>query len=290
MNVLSLFDGISCGQVALQRAGIKYNNYYASEIDRNRISVTQRSFPDTIQLGDVRSIKFSELDNVTLLLGGSPCENLSITAIDRANVANGLEGEKSILFMHFVRALEAVRPRWFLFENVFSMSENNKNTITSYLGVEPLMIDSALVSAQDRKRYYWTNIPGVTLPKSKNLVLKNIMETTVAEKYFYKKPFEVYDLDKKIVGRLQVNAHDLVKRVYNPNFKCATLTAVSGGYQEKKVLDNNRVRKLTPLEYERLQTLPDNYTAGFSDTARYSMCGDGWTVDVIAHILSFLPV
>jgi len=286
--VLSTFDGCSCGQVALNRLKFKINTYYASEINSNSIKITQKNYPTTIQLGDILLLTEQKLINlgvIDLLLGGSPCEDLSITAVDRKDINKGLEGKKSSLFYKYVKILYIVKPQYFLFENVASMTNENKDIITLELGVEPILIDSGLVSAQDRERYYWTNIPNIQQPKDKELVLKDIMESEVEEKYYYKKPFEFYGLDKKICGRLEVKSHDLVKRIYNPYFKCATLTAVQGGYQEKKVYDNGRVRKLTPIEYERLQTLPDNYTQGVSNTARYSACGDGWTVDVITHIL-----
>ena len=212
------------------------------------------------------------------------CENLTITAVDRKDVCNGLIGDKSKLFWEYIRIKNLIKPKYFLLENVASMNEESKNIITEQMGVKPILINSNLLAAQDRERYYWTNIPNITQPKDKGLVLKDIMETNVDEKYYYKQDYEFYGYDKKIIARLNLKTHDLCKRVYNPNFKAPTLTAVQGGYQEKKVFDNGRCRKLTPLEYERLQTVPDNFTEGVSNSARYSMLGDGWTVDVIAHI------
>lgn len=288
MNILSVFDGISCGQLALKRAGIQINTYYASEINPDSIKITQNNFSNTIQLGDVQNIKVSKLEKINGLIGGSPCEDLSITAVDRKDINNGLKGSKSILFYNYLSILYQTKPDFFLFENVASMTDKNKNVITQELGVKPILINSNLISAQDRERLYWTNITGIEQPKNRGLILKDILENKVDEKYYYDKQFEFYGLDKKICGRLQVNTHDLCKRVYNPNFSCATLTAVRGGYQEKKVYDNGRVRKLTPIEYERLQTLPDNYTYGIKDNSRRSVCGDGWTIDVITHILSYL--
>lgn len=288
MNILSLFDGMSCGQVALERAGIKVDTYYASEINPKSIKITQKNYPNTIQLGDVTLLDeegLNKLKQIDLLIGGSPCEDLSVTAIDRKNINKGLDGNKSKLFYDFVRILNIINPKYFLLENVASMTDENKNIISTYLGIKPILINSNLVSAQDRERLYWTNIPNIQQPKDKGLILKDILETNVNEKYFYDKSFEFYGLDKKICGRLQVKSHDLCKRIYSPNFKCCTLTAVQGGYQEKKVYDNGRVRKLTPIEYERLQILPDNYTYGVCDTDRRSLCGDGWTIDVIVHIL-----
>lgn len=187
--------------------------------------------------------------------------------------------------MQYVRALRESKPKWFLYENNESMSDAIKNEITNQLGVEPVMIDSADFSAQDRKRYYWTNIPIPEITNKCNATLKDIMIDNPDEKLFYKQDFEFRGWDKKHIATLNLKCHDIGKRVYNPNMKCATLTAVTGGYQEKKVYDNGRCRKLTPLEYERLQTLPDNYTEGVANSKRYCGCGDGWTVDVIAHIL-----
>lgn len=288
MNILSLFDGMSCGRIALERAEIRVDTYYASEINPNSIKITQKNYPDTIQLGDVTELsndRIDQLEKIDLLIGGSPCEDLSITAVDRKDICNGLDGVKSILFKEYIRIKNKINPKYFLLENVASMTEDNKNEITKQIGVEPILINSNLVSAQDRERFYWTNIPSIIQPKDKGLVLKDIMESNVDEKYFYKQDFEFYGWDKKIIARLNLKTHDLCKRVYNPNFKAPTLTAVQGGYQEKKVFDNGRCRKLTPLEYEKLQTIPDGYTEGVSNSARYSMLGDGWTVDVIAHIL-----
>jgi len=283
--VLSLFDGCSCGQVALERIKIKVDMYYASEINSNSIKITQKNYPNTIQLGDIKELtedKLINLGKIDLLMGGSPCEDLSIT---KSKTRESLTGDKSKLFYEYIRIKEYLKPKYFLLENVESMTDESKNIISKKIAIEPIIIDSGLVSAQDRKRYYWTNIPNIQQPKDKGLILKDIMETNVDKKYYYNKPFEFYGFDKKVCAKLKVNSHDMGKRVYSPNFKCATLTAVQGGYQEKKVYDNNMIRKLTPIEYERLQTLPDNYTYGISNTARYSLCGDGWTVDVIAHIL-----
>lgn len=284
---------MACGRIALERAGFNVEVYYASEIDPNSIKIAQKNYPDIIQLGDVRGLtteKLLSLGKIDLLLGGSPCQNLSITAIDRPQYTLGLKGEKSSLFFEFVRVLYIVNPTYFLFENVESMSDKDKGIISRSLEVEPIMIDSALVSAQDRKRYYWTNIPNVELPEDKGIVLKDIIEYKVDEKYYYNQPFDFYGLDKKVVARLHINTHDLLKRVYNINGKCATLTACRGGYKQKKIYIpwENRIRRLTPLEYERLQTVPDGYTEGVADSHRYNMLGEGFTVDVIAHILSFI--
>lgn len=280
MKVLSLFDGISCGRVALERAGIPVDVYYASEIEPSAIKIAQKNYPDTIQLGDVTKLNTYALPEIDLLIGGSPCQSLSITM---SNKRQDLDG-KSKLFFEYVRVLNEVKPKWFLLENVASMKDECKDVITSYLGVEPILINSSAFSAQDRPRLYWTNIDVEMEPPTHPDVLKDIMESDVHEKYYYNCGFDFHGLDKPVCATLHVNTHEMLKRVYSPNFKCYTLTAVRGGYQQKKVYDNGMVRKLTPIEYERLQTLPDNYTEGVNDTQRYTALGNGWTVDVIAHI------
>ena len=171
-NILSLFDGISCGQIALNRAGIEYDNYYASEIEPNAIKVTQANYPKTVQLGDVRTLDFTKFENVDLLIGGSPCQDLSIAKADR----EGLSGQRSNLFFRFVDALKQTKPKYFIFENVASMSVTERDKITEILGVEPILINSALVSAQSRKRLYWTNIKGIKQPDDRNIFLKDIIE------------------------------------------------------------------------------------------------------------------
>lgn len=285
ITVLSLFDGISCGRVALQRANIPVDKYYASEIDKYAIKVTQNNYPDTIQLGDVKNVWARNLPKIDLLIGGSPCQDLSIT---RSKTREGLKGKRSGLFWHYVRLLRTCKPKWFLFENVASMSTENVRIISKLLGAWPVFIDSNCFSAQDRPRFYWTNIPvSVKDLKECGLKLKDIMQGEVPEKYFYNCSFD-YLGDKKVCATLHINGHDILKRVHSPNYKCHTLTCCRGGNLQKKVLDGNRVRKLTPLEYERLQTLPDNYTLGISDSQRYNCVGNGWTVDVISYIFSFM--
>lgn len=294
MKVLSLFDGISCGRLALERAGFHVDTYYASEIDKYAITITQKNFPDTIQLGDVTQITEQVLDqlgSIDILIGGSPCQDLSNYKYDRGGVT-GLDGEKSSLFYHYVRILEYVKPKYFLLENVASMKTKWKDLISEILGVEPIMINSALVCGAERKRLYWTNIPHITQPKDKGIVLRDIVlpSEQVPSKYWYNKPFTYNGDDKKVQCTLHINNHRQAKEVYNLNGKCNTLLCDgSGGNIQKKVYQDNRCRKLMPIEYERLQTLPDNYTEGVSDGRRYTAIGNGWTVDVIAHILSFMP-
>lgn len=284
MNVLSLFDGISCGQVALERAGIKVDNYYASEIDKYAIQITQKNYPNTIQIGDVTKVTADMLPKIDLLIGGSPCQSLSIV---QSKTRENLDG-KSKLFFEFVRILQETKPSYFLFENVASMNEESKNVISGLLRCQPIYINSNCFSAQDRPRLYWTNAPVKLNYNKSKLMLHDVLESNVDEKYFYNCRFDFYGEDKKVCANLHINGHDILKRVNNANFKCQTLTTCGGGNTQKKVYINKRCRKLTPLEYERLQTLPDNYTKGVSDSRRYTAIGNGWTVDVIAFILGFI--
>lgn len=290
MNVLSLCDGISCGMVALERAGIKVDKYYASEIEPHAISVSKRNYPNIIHMGDMTIWKYWDIDwsSIDLILAGTPCQSLSII---QSKTRENLDG-KSKLFFTAVDILNHVKqfnPKVkFLFENVASMKKECKQLISEILGCEPVFIDSADFSAQSRPRYYWCNFPVSMEYEPCKDVLFYIMESNVSEKYFYKHQTENIDTKKQICATMVLNVHDMHKRVFNPHFKVHTLTAASGGYQQKKVMDNGRPRRLTPVEYERLQTLPDNYTQGISDTWRYTVCGNGWTVDVITHILKSL--
>ena len=282
MKVLSLFDGISCGMVALERAGIPIDRYVAYEIEPNAIKISTKNYPQIEHCGDVTVADFTQYQGFDLLIGGSPCQSLSIT---QSKTRQHLDG-KSKLFFEFVRALREAKPRWFLFENVASMNDESKQVISELLGCQPIFLDSADFSAQSRPRLYWTNIPvDVTNIIKSREVLGDILQTDVPEKYFYDCGFDFLGYTKPVCAILHINGHDILKRVNSPYAKCQTLTCVSGGNHQKKVLIDGRCRKLTPVEYERLQTLPDNYTAGISDSARYTACGNGWTVDVIAHIL-----
>ena len=280
MRVLSLFDGISCAMVALERAGIPVEEYTAYEIEPNAIKISKKNFPQIEQCGDVMTADFDAMrGGYELVVFGSPCQSLSIVQSKTRQNLNG----KSKLFFEGVRALKAIQPKYFLFENVASMNAESKQIISEYLGCEPVLIDAKDFSAQQRPRYYWTNIP-IAEYGSSPLVLRDIMEDTVDKKYFYDYPLTNIDLTKQVCATMVHNNHEMHKRVFNPDFKCHTLTAVCGGNQQKKVYVNGKARKLTPLEYERLQTLPDNYTAGVSDGARYKAIGNGFCVDVIAHI------
>jgi DNA-cytosine methyltransferase len=372
IKVLSLFDGMSCTQIALNRLGLDVDAYYASEVDKYAIQVTQANFPNTIQLGDVRSVSRVTINTpIDLIVAGSPCQDLSF-----AGKGKGLiEGERSNLFFEFVRILEEFQPRYFLLENV-RMKQEYQDIISDMLGVLPTAINSSLVSAQSRNRLYWTNIPQLGLPKDEGIVLKDILEELpfedipnylnnewcgrrrgdlvksiedkkahclTASMYkgqiptFVKKPIHVGDATN-------IKGYDAIKRVYHEDGKSPTLTTMQGGHREPKVAitggairgrykvngvrqdhkhsvagmtsqqleirldektnclttvqkDNVAVdpthwlyRKLTPLECERLQTVPDNYTNHVSKTQRYKMLGNGMTVDVLCHLMKELQV
>lgn len=284
LKVLSLFDGISCGRLALERAGIPVERYVAYEIEPNAIKISRKNWPDIEHCGDVKKADFTQYRDFDLLIGGSPCQSLSIVQSKTRKNLNG----KSKLFFEFVRAMEEMRPKWFLFENVASMNEESKWVISDLLGCEPVYINSKVFSAQERPRMYWTNIPfDRVLPPECPDTLKDVLqlESEIPENLYYSAPLLNVDMGKQVCATLDIKNNEMHRRVFNPEHKCHTLTCVSGGHQQKKVLVNGRCRKLTPIEYERLQTLPDNYTAGVSDTARCTAVGNGWTVDVIAHIL-----
>lgn len=284
MNVLSLFDGISCGMVALERAGVKVDKYVAYEIEPAALVISKNNYPQIDHCGDVTKEDFKKYKDFDLLIGGSPCQSLSIV---QSKTRKNLDG-KSKLFFEYLRAKNEMNPKWFLFENVASMNAESKQVISECLGYEPIFIDSADFSAQERPRLYWTNIPVLLDYKKSDLVLKDILQKQVDDKYYYDYPLSNIDLSKRICATMEHSNHDMHKRVFNPNFKVHTLTTCSGGNTQKKVYDGGFARKLTPIEYERLQTLPDNYTSGIADGHRYSCCGNGWTVDVIAHIFKYL--
>jgi len=285
LKVLSLFDGISCGMAALKRSGIPVEEYVAYEIDDAAVKISKKNWPEIQHNGDVTKADFTKYQGVDLLIGGSPCQSLSII---QAHKRQNLQG-KSKLFFEFVRAMEEAKPTFFLFENVASMNDESRQVISELLGCQPIFINSNCFVAQDRPRLYWTNIPVQTSHLTEGTAtLRDIMEPNVPEKYFYDFPLEDVDMSKKVCTHMVHNNLEMHRRVYNPDHKVGCLTAVCGGNQQRKVLDGGKARKLTPLEYERLQGLPDNYTAGVCDGQRYKAIGNGWTVDVIAHILTNL--
>lgn len=323
MNVLSLFDGISCGQVALERTGIPVENYYASEVDKYVIQVTQKNYPNTIQLGDITSVNGCSLPKIDLLIGGSPCQGFSF-----AGKQLNFKDPKSALFFEYVRLLEELKPKYFLLENV-KMKKEYQEVISKLLGVEPIEINSALVSAQNRKRLYWTNIPNVSQPEDKGIYLKDIVHKGPVDQEFYmkegwlnwwkkncefqvKKKYSVINPDKAITMTARQYAswngnfvvQENTKKGYvlvGPN-EGVDLTFIKSKTRRGRHMkiksnclpagsynfswwDGKAIRKLTPTECERLQTLQDNYTEGVSNSQRYKALGNGWTVDIIAHIL-----
>lgn len=280
MNVLSLFDGISCGQLALQRAGISYKNYYASEIDKYAIKIANKNFPDTIQLGDVNNWKSWKLPTIDLLIGGSPCQGFST-----AGKGLNFEDSRSKLFFEYVDCLTFYSPKYFLLENV-KMKKEWVDVISSYVGVEPIEIDSALVSAQNRKRLYWTNIPNITQPEDKHLFWSDTYERGSKGTFYYtQKSFDWIFRDEYRRGRYyEYLPDDKIKMQMIEASHCKS-------YSNQRcfgIRDICGVRYISPIECERLQTLPDNYTEGVSNNQRYKMLGNAWTVDVIAHIFKNL--
>jgi DNA (cytosine-5)-methyltransferase 3A len=356
MKVLSLFDGISVLRCAL---GDRKVEYFASEIDKHAISISKKNYPDIVHIGDVTKVK--DIDDVYLLCGGSPCQDLSIAKKDR----KGLDGERSGLFWEWVRIWKESKPTYFILENVASMPAKDRDIISAELGVQPIMINASLVSAQNRKRLFWTNIPVVGLPVDRGIALKDILEPDAeVEKNMLTKNGKSYCIDanyykgssanhsaKKGV-RTQVkliqlghvgNNNSQANRVYSDEGKSVTLSANGGGLGAKTGLyeiksgrdigrrlkdgvradddktipiqrrietreddktgtltsfmkdnvvvdtETSKIRKLTPVECERLQSLPDNYTAGISNTQRYRCLGNAFNCEVIKFIISFMP-
>lgn len=283
INVLSLFDGMSCGQIALNRLGVKYDSYYASEIDKFAIGITKKNYPNTIHLGDVRDVKGEDLPKIDLLFGGSPCQSFS-----NAGNGKGFEGSSGI-FWEYVRVLREVKPKYFMLENV-KMKKEWQDIITKELGVEPIAINSSLLSGQNRPRLYWTNIPGVEQPEDKGIKLKDILEDDdLVDKQHLMTPKAMAYMDGLRNGKQRWDYHK------NPlDGKAACIVASFYKLSGLGVLDYRNLgkpcRRLTPVECERLQTVPDNYTESASRTQRYKMIGNGWTVDVIAHIFSYMKL
>ena len=386
MKVLSLFDGISCGRLALDRAGLPVECYDAFEIDKYAVTVSKNNYPDIVHHGNVFDGDFTQFRGYDLLLGGSPCTYWSIAKKGRETTSDGMGFQ---LFMQYVRALRESECRYFLYENNYSIHQNIKDEISKHLGVEPIMINSALLSAQNRKRCYWTNIPNVTQPDDLGIMLADVLENgmpwqdksycmtasydgavlyntlerkqrtmvavplntingkshTIPATYYKtgESPFSPFGSERgkqrvaipvgaaqrgRYNGGEKTEQHIEVRndgksnclatvqkdtlvcapvrvghygkggqgqRIYSVVGKSVTLSANGGGQGAKTGLykidlpdGDYIIRKLTPVEAERLQTLPDNYTAGISNTQRYKCIGNGWTVNVIAHILGGL--
>jgi site-specific DNA-cytosine methylase len=287
MNVLSLFDGISSGQIALQRAGIKVDNYYASEIDKNAIKVTQHNWPNTVQLGSVTDVKAENLPKIDILLAGSPCQGFSF-----AGKQLNFEDPRSKLFFEFVRLLKECGPKYFLLENV-KMKKEYENFISEILGVVPIKINSALVSAQNRERLYWTNIPGVCQPKDKGLFLRDVIEEEILTKE------ETRELDFKTIDFRGFKSENSKKRIIknfrggNQKGNCLTASNTNNpaGCGCSNVIRKNSLvwRKISRNECEKLQTIPIGYTNIIQDSPAKHALGNGWTVDVIAHIFKNIP-
>lgn len=309
MNVLSLFDGISCGQLALNKATVPYAQYFASEIDQHAIKVTQHNYPNTIQLGSVLNVHASNLPQIDLLIGGSPCQGFSFSGKQL-----NFNDPRSALFFEYVRILNECKPTYFLLENVV-MKKEYEQVITDYLNVKPIMINSALVSAQTRKRLYWTNIPNVTQPYDKHITWKDVREhDDIANTYTCvnkTKKTTILKLsnDQAVAsmrGRFLINGKrvdgkmktaGLTKQYiefrYDGKSNCLTTVqkdnvVVPHTLTERILADDFYYRYMSPVECERLQTVPDNYTDCVSKTNRIKHLGNGWTVDVIAHIFKNL--
>ena len=283
ITVLSLFDGMSCGQIALNKLGIKYDRYYASEIDKFAIAVAKKNYPDTIHLGDVRGVRAEDLPKIDLLFGGSPCQSFS-----NAGKGEGFDGSSGI-FWEYVRVLKETTPKYFMLENV-KMKKEWQDIISEALGVEPIAINSSLVSGQNRPRLYWTNIPGIEQPLDRGIKLRDILEDdSIVDKQHLMTPKAMAYMDGMRNGTPRWEYHK------NPlDGKAACIVASFYKLSGLGVLDYRNLgkpcRRLTPLETERLQTVPDNYTESASRTQRYKMIGNGWTVDVIAHIFSYMKL
>tara|TARA_R110001583_G_scaffold180038_3_gene337029 strand:- start:23 stop:913 length:891 start_codon:yes stop_codon:yes gene_type:complete len=273
INVFSLFDGMSCGQLALQKAGVKVNTYHASEIDKWAMQISRKNFPSTLQMGDITKLEDWRLElirdeiGIDLVIGGSPCQGFSFAG----NQLN-FEDPRSKLFFDFVRVLKILKPKYFLLENV-RMKKESQDIISEYMGVEPVAINSNLVSAQNRHRLYWTNIP-FDIPEDKGIILADILEDGVTDR----EKSHCLDANYFKGGNLK-SYFEKHRRQLVFNNRCI---------QEGEADIKETYRKLSCLECERLQTVPDGYTEGVSNTQRYKMLGNGWTVDVIAHIFKGL--
>ncbi len=309
VTVFSAFDGAGIGLLALKRAGVPIAAYYASEVDKYAMSVAKKNHPEIVHVGDIKQCWARNFPKIDLLIGGSPCQDLSIAKANR----EGLKGARSGLFWHFVRLLRTMKPRYFLLENVASMSKEAKAKITEIMGVEPILINSALVSAQQRKRLYWTNIPGITQPQDKGILLKDVLENGISmdlksraiissagrttEREYFKKQQGTMVAEPVKIGLIDGTDYQQ-NRVYSVFGKSVSIKGNGGGgggaktglYKIDLPDGDYTIRKLTPVECERLQTWPDNYTKGVSDTQRYKIIGNGWTADVIAHIFSFMKL
>ena len=281
INVLSLFDGISCGHIALDKAGIPINKYYASEIDKYAIKVTNKNYPETINLGDVTTVS-GELftEKIDLLIGGSPCQGFS-----QAGKMKNFDDPRSKLFWEYVRILQEVKPKYFLLENVV-MKQEWQDIISEALGVKPIMIDSSLTSAATRKRLYWTNIPGVGQPEDLGITFGDIRERDVQEGsiYYTDKGLDWIRRHEKRTGK--------TLRIIGDSDKMQMLEAsMYKKYSSQRffgIEDTHGLRYITVTECERCMNVPDGYTDCCSNTQRYKQLGNGWEVNTITHIFRIL--
>jgi DNA (cytosine-5)-methyltransferase 3A len=281
MNVLSLFDGMSCGQIALNKLGINYENYFASEIKPHAMAVTQSNFPNTHQVGDVTKLSANNLPKIDLLIGGSPCQDFS-----RANrVQKGADGEKSGLFWEYVRLLKELKPKYFLLENV-RMKKEWQDLISEELGVQPIRINSSLVSGVLRDRFYWTNIPIEDLPQDKGINLRDILDEGYVDRDKGMCLLESYSRPLK-------NPIKIARRYFKYGFWQVvfkdeeTYNRLKDNYE---LAEEGDVRYMNQNEMERAQNVPNGYTKLLSRNDAACLLGDGWTVDVIAHIFKNLKV
>lgn len=270
ITILSLFDGISCGRIALDRAGIRHDCYLSSEIDEKAISVTMYNHPYTVQLGDVRTVSSNMIPPIWLMMGGSPCQGFS-----SVGKGEGLDDPRSMLFWEFVRLLKECRPRYFLLENV-PMRKDWNAIITNALGVEPISINSNLVSAQNRSRLYWTNIPGISQPDDLGITLDDVIEEP--NEYRVAGSWEKYVPESRPRFVDPYNHREITEK------STSLRTNINNGNMWIRT-PNGDYRNLTVTECERLQTIPEGYTSIVSPSQAKKMIGNGWTVDVIAHIL-----
>ena len=298
MIVLSLFDGMSCGQIALERAGFKVKKYFASEIKKHAIKCTKHNYPNTIHIGDVRKVKYKngvlysevgefKVGHIDLLIGGSPCQNFSFIRATTGNKIDGLNGDKSSLFYEFLRILKEVNPTYFLLENV-KMKKESEKELNEYLGVEGIHINSNLVSYQHRERIYWTNIPKVTVPEDRNISFQDYKDTD----FEYCKQFKVPYTPSRIKYwnnglSTKPTATTCPNVTYSDKIYCLTRKqdrCPNSGLVEFE----DFCRFLTRRELELAQNVPVGYTNCVSYNQAQDLLGEGWTVDVIAHIFSFI--
>ena len=295
MIVLSLFDGMSATQQALKELGVPVTRYYASEIDSYAMQITSKNFPDTIQLGNVQGVEIKHLALVPdLIVAGSPCQDVSF-----AGKGKGLAGERSGLFFEAIRIIKeakAINPNVkVLIENV-KMKKEHMDTMSDALSealgerVTPQLLNSGLVSAQNRQRLYWYNWETIEEPEDRGIMLKDILEPNLES---YGDMEEIFDKEFKLskdglchIGNAKLSGNQTIKRVYHAEGKAPTLTTMGGGHREPKIYTGDmKFRKLTPLECTRLQTFPDGYCDGVSNTQAYKMLGNSFTVEMIKYIL-----